>query len=750
MTVAVEEKAPPAEVESAKVAKHRRKRDKKQSNAKRHAVIAGSVIAVVLAVAIGMHKASQHEHIQEHLQPLQEVMEDLQAAIHDAVNDSVHRVNTTFYRTFNMSLDELVGELTVKLPNVTAISSRLGSSESRLRPGQVAARKGLRAHHPVMLIPGFVTSGLELWSGQPCAETYFRQRLWGALSMAQTLLSDKACWMRHMSLDLKTGGDPPGIKLRAAKALEAVDYFVPGYWVFSKMVQSLADIGYDNNNLVAMPYDWRLPIPVMEQRDGWFTRVKNEAELQYQQSGGTKVVMVSHSYGACVTFAFLTWVEKQQAGWVDKHLESWVNLAGPILGLPKALAPLLSGESRETADLMSGVAMLMEAYLSRAARAEVIRTWGSMLAMLPVGGTTVWGNANWAPDDTENVTAAGRSFGGIIARVKADTSVNEEMDKTKNNTGGLSSEALSLLHSTLHSWKDLMGGSRDEDSDAYADNMKDKVNFLNVTGAINAAAMTAGLQFMRNLQRWSPVKDSMDFEPLAKLLKEQEAKASEQQQEPGPHKSSETEKAQAEEQKEEEKGGEQLTGEQQAQVDTSWPSGGDAKGSSSNGVEVVDPTRVPLPKAPGFKVYCFYGVGSPTERGYHYMKTRQDNKTVWQLNTVAADASSSLESGVQLSPDGDGTVPLLSLGALCEGGWRTKRLNPGKSKVVVREYKNNPWPVYKDPRGGPEASTHVEILGNEPMLLDLINIVTGRGQDTQDLYASNITQIAKNIAWDDI
>jgi hypothetical protein len=46
------------------------------------------------------------------------------------------------------------------------------------------------------------------------------------------------------------GSDPPGIKLRAAKALEAVDYFVPGYWVFSKLIQSLSDIGYDNNNLV--------------------------------------------------------------------------------------------------------------------------------------------------------------------------------------------------------------------------------------------------------------------------------------------------------------------------------------------------------------------------------------------------------------------------------------------------------------------------------------------------------------------
>lgn len=47
-------------------------------------------------------------------------------------------------------------------------------------------------------------------------------------------------------------------------------------------------------------------------------------------------------------------------------------------------------------------------------------------------------------------------------------------------------------------------------------------------------------------------------------------------------------------------------------------------------------------------------------------------------------------SGVQLSPNGDGTVPLLSLGALCAGGWKTRRLNPSGFEVVVREYPNNP------------------------------------------------------------
>jgi hypothetical protein len=56
-----------------------------------------------------------------------------------------------------------------------------------------------------MFPAGFVTSGLELWQGEPCAQSYFRQRLWGTLSMAQTLLTDRMCWMRHMKLDPVTG-----------------------------------------------------------------------------------------------------------------------------------------------------------------------------------------------------------------------------------------------------------------------------------------------------------------------------------------------------------------------------------------------------------------------------------------------------------------------------------------------------------------------------------------------------------------
>lgn len=73
--------------------------------------------------------------------------------------------------------------------------------------------------------------------------------------MAKTMFANVGCWLKHMALDPETGLDPQGINLRAATGLEAVDYFVPGYAVWAKMVQALADIGYDSNNLVGYcPY----------------------------------------------------------------------------------------------------------------------------------------------------------------------------------------------------------------------------------------------------------------------------------------------------------------------------------------------------------------------------------------------------------------------------------------------------------------------------------------------------------------
>ena len=53
--------------------------------------------------------------------------------------------------------------------------------------------------------------------------------------------------------------------------------------------------------------------------------------------------------GAMVTLYFFKWVESSLGGnggpnWVNDHVEAFVNIGGPLLGLPKALSALLSGE----------------------------------------------------------------------------------------------------------------------------------------------------------------------------------------------------------------------------------------------------------------------------------------------------------------------------------------------------------------------------------------------------------------------
>ena len=69
--------------------------------------------------------------------------------------------------------------------------------------------------------------------------------------MTHSFIRNSMCWLEHMALDEKTGGDPPGVKLRAAEGLEAVDYFMPGYHVWAKLIEALADVGYESNMLVS-------------------------------------------------------------------------------------------------------------------------------------------------------------------------------------------------------------------------------------------------------------------------------------------------------------------------------------------------------------------------------------------------------------------------------------------------------------------------------------------------------------------
>ncbi|KAG2436350.1 hypothetical protein HXX76_006657 [Chlamydomonas incerta] len=793
-----------------------------------------------------------------------------------------------------------------------------------LRPGQVMARRGYRSKHPVVIVPGFVTSGLELWRGLPCGQRYFRQRMWGTLAMVQAFLTDAACWFRHMELDTASGLDPEGIKLRAALGLEAVDYFIQGYWVWGKLVEALADVGYDSNTLVSMPYDWRLAVPLLEERDGYYTRLRRTIE-QLVELTGERVVVTSHSYGENVFRAFMHWVEAAAAeedtaaaaggakprsgggaghsggGWVDRHVASYVNIAGTSLGVPKSVSALLSGETRDTAQLGALAGFLTSNMVPRATRTRVWRSWGASYAMLPVGGPGVWGNATWAPDDTPEMRANRRTYGSmvslwphnwqalmaaapqqqreqlsqLVANVSQDVDggdgggggggeaaasgaggassgaavASAEASATSAGAGAVANTTVDAVNSTDTNSTDANsttasnntgstgtgssgssssgGSSSSKAIAAIADTIKklvgggvDAAEFLNsgqvtrldVSGFIALLREVGGPLVGANVAQWGAVQ--LPAEEAAEALRKRAAAASERAA------AAASPAAQA------------VGGADRVKDSTAGGAGaaGIGRGASSAGGGRValfpDATRTPLPSAPKTAIVCLYGIGLPTERGYHYLRpppptgaaaaaaaaaanapsgnataaptadaqAQQQQQQVqeaavsgdgmategtgeadaergvpprgagasgeeanpdaggdassgWIIMKDVSQAQSALDVGVHLS-DGDGTVPLLSLGLMCRGGWREQgHLNPAGMKVVTREYKHKAVSMLQDSRGGPAAAAHIDILGNDAVLRDVITVAAGRVEELADSIISDIDGYAAAVDW---
>ena len=112
-----------------------------------------------------------------------------------------------------------------------------------------------KAKHPVFMVPGFVTSGLELWEGHECAVQYFRRKIWGSLETFRSFATDSECWKVHLSLDARTGKDPEGIRLRPSQGFEAADFWTSAFWVWDRVIRNLAAVGYDGSNMDMVSYD---------------------------------------------------------------------------------------------------------------------------------------------------------------------------------------------------------------------------------------------------------------------------------------------------------------------------------------------------------------------------------------------------------------------------------------------------------------------------------------------------------------
>lgn len=67
------------------------------------------------------------------------------------------------------------------------------------------------------------------------------------------------------------------------------------------------------------------------------------------------------------------------------------QIAGTMLGVPKAMSALLSGEMRDVVELNAAAVYLIEKFFSRSERAKLFRSWAGSASMMPKGGDAVWG-----------------------------------------------------------------------------------------------------------------------------------------------------------------------------------------------------------------------------------------------------------------------------------------------------------------------------------------------------------------------
>jgi phospholipid:diacylglycerol acyltransferase len=140
---------------------------------------------------------------------------------------------------------------------------------------------------------------------------------------------------------------------------------------------------------------------------------------------------------------FLKWAESPKGGnggrsWTEDHIETFANIAGPMIGVPKALAFMLSGETRDTMQLGSFGTYLLEKFFSRRERADLIRTWAGGSSMLPKGGDQVWGNLTWAPDDEVNHETTGISYGAMVTFAQESPELGEDGVRSMDDDGVLS------------------------------------------------------------------------------------------------------------------------------------------------------------------------------------------------------------------------------------------------------------------------------------------------------------------------
>lgn len=571
-------------------------------------------------------------------------------------------------------------------------------------PGAKLKKEGLKPLHPVVFVPGIVTGGLELWEGRPCSEGLFRKRLWGG--SFTHMFKRPLCWLEHMSLDNETGLDPPGIRVRPVPGLVAADYFATGYFVWAVLIENLARIGYDEKNMHMAAYDWRLSFQNTEVRDHALSTLKSRIELMVRMNGNRKVVVVPHSTGVLYFLHFLKWVEAPApmgggggARWCAKHIKAVMNIGPAFLGVPKAVSAIFSAEAKDIAVARAMAPGVLDSKFLGAQThiMRVLRTWDSILSLLPKGGEAIWGDLNWSPEEGCDCRLVNKKY-PKVPFLSYPTNTNDENMSLKvgkayfgrlisfgKKTSQLQSFGL-LSVNPKGLWRTGVphkpNSSCGEVWTEYDEMNRESIEAVAENKVYTAATVVDLLHYVApKLMRRAGVHFSHGI---------------------------------------------------------------------ANNIDDPKYSHSKLPDAPDMEIYCLYGVGIPTERSYVYKISPSErcNNIPFQIDSWANGSDDWCLKGGVYFVDGDGSIPALSSGFMCASGWRERsKFNPSGMATFVREYQHKPPANLLEGRGL-ESGAHVDIMGNVALIEDIMRVAAGAtgSEIGGDRIYSDILKMSKRIS----
>lgn len=624
--------------------------------------------------------------------------------------------------------------------------------------GLAVQDQAARLRRPIVILPGITSCGLEVWRAKRClGDGFFRTRLWGGLSMVDAIVRGFECWLAHIeALDPVTGGDVDGDdapRLRSARGHHASDDFVQGFWVWSKMLTALGAAGYEPDEVLLECYDWRLALPVLEERDYFFTQLKHNIEVAVHVAGqrrgqeSAKAIVLAHSMGGSVLLYFLKFMEAQPGGtqWISDHIDSIVCLGVPFLGAMAPLAAYISGEMKDSGGVMRGLSVFgpLQGYVETALLSfervrSILWRFGSMGSLLPKGGSAVWGDeSGWTDFAGGHVVQVPRTRGNATQSGGGLVGVSlEEIYSEVGNRPPHHNEVPPKAHRSWTAYdrglhKPTSGTSRNDTfwGNPLAVSLPASPSLkmfcfygtnISTERAYAYAFRQARWEFADGNgtgQLWSQLRTK----PLRLIIQELEYA-----------------------------GARPETSERPVRLDVSsalpqkvWAS----PGSAADALRALEPAVQPDGNHEGDK-------DGALKRAPPSRLSPED----W-IRIDQAYGDRGFENGIATT-EGDGTVPLVSLSYVCGHAWRAREsekiaalFNPGGIETVVREYPHRPGASVNtasfgqklfaapDLRGGPLAATHVEIIGNTEVLQDVLQIAVrrdGPGAHTDSLPAERV------------